>query len=69
VLTFIPNNRTGTIFAYGQTNSGKTFTMKGSSKNPGMIPLAIQDVFSYIKQVLSNEKLTVDHMQHDACTT
>lgn len=41
----------GTIFAYGQTNSGKTYTMKGSSKNPGMIPLAIQDVFSYIKQV------------------
>lgn len=47
----------GTIFAYGQTNSGKTYTMKGSSKNPGMIPLAIQDVFSYIKQTPEREFL------------
>ena len=44
-------NDTGTIFAYGQTNAGKTYTMKGSKQNPGVIPLAIQDIFSYIKQV------------------
>jgi centromeric protein E len=52
LLTLSLSPLVGTIFAYGQTNSGKTYTMKGSSKNPGMIPLAIQDVFSYIKQVL-----------------
>uniref|UniRef100_A0A3B5KZA2 Kinesin motor domain-containing protein n=1 Tax=Xiphophorus couchianus TaxID=32473 RepID=A0A3B5KZA2_9TELE len=29
----------GTIFAYGQTSSGKTFTMMGSDRNRGVIPL------------------------------
>lgn len=33
------------IFAYGQTGSGKTFTMEGSRDAPGMIPLAVQQIF------------------------
>lgn len=33
------------IFAYGQTGSGKTFTMEGRPDAPGMIPLAVQQVF------------------------
>jgi centromeric protein E len=41
----------GTIFAYGQTSSGKTFTMKGSHEYPGIIPLAIQDIFKFIENV------------------
>lgn len=41
----------GTIFAYGQTSSGKTFTMMGSEHNPGVIPLAMADVFETIKHV------------------
>lgn len=41
----------GTIFAYGQTSSGKTFTMKGNHQYPGIIPLAIQDIFKYIENV------------------
>lgn len=41
----------GTIFAYGQTSSGKTFTMMGSEHNPGVIPLAMADVFKTIKNV------------------
>lgn len=38
----------GTIFAYGQTSSGKTHTMQGDSTHPGVIPLAIKDVFDNI---------------------
>ncbi|OAE29967.1 hypothetical protein AXG93_669s1160 [Marchantia polymorpha subsp. ruderalis] len=41
----------GTIFAYGQTSSGKTYTMRGSQAEPGIIPLAIQDVFRNIEEV------------------
>ncbi|CAJ1972094.1 unnamed protein product, partial [Sphenostylis stenocarpa] len=33
----------GTVFAYGQTNSGKTYTMRGSEAEPGVIPLSIHD--------------------------
>jgi centromeric protein E len=39
------------MFAYGQTSTGKTYTMMGTADNPGIIPFAIQDVFNYIKQV------------------
>ncbi|KAJ3359135.1 hypothetical protein GGF32_009582 [Allomyces javanicus] len=39
----------GTVFAYGQTASGKTYTMMGTDREPGVIPLAIHDVFQYIK--------------------
>lgn len=38
----------GTIFAYGQTGSGKTFTILGTPDNPGVLMLAINDIFSQI---------------------
>lgn len=41
----------GTIFAYGQTSSGKTHTMTGNSDDPGIIPLAIMGMFQYIENV------------------
>ena len=43
----------GTVFAYGQTSSGKTHTMMGTNDNPGVIPLAVQDIFSYVRKVRS----------------
>lgn len=36
----------GYIFAYGQTSSGKTHTMLGTPECPGIIPLAMHDIFS-----------------------
>jgi centromeric protein E len=44
---------TGTVFAYGQTNSGKTYTMRGSANEPGIIPLAVHDLFQRIEEVNS----------------
>ena len=41
----------GTVFAYGQTSSGKTFTMMGTEAQPGVIPLAVQEIFNYIEEV------------------
>jgi len=38
----------GTIFAYGQTSSGKTHTLMGDAKEPGIIVLAVHDVFEHI---------------------
>ena len=43
-----------TIFAYGQTGTGKTYTMEGFiydylSPNKGLIPRAIEDIFKYIE--------------------
>ncbi|KAI3703509.1 hypothetical protein L1987_73635 [Smallanthus sonchifolius] len=47
----------GTVFAYGQTNSGKTHTMRGSSVEPGVISLAVHDLFDMIQQEIDREFL------------
>ncbi|XP_063823595.1 kinesin-related protein 4-like [Ostrinia nubilalis] len=41
----------GTIFAYGQTSSGKTYTMTGTEDSPGIIPLAVFNLFEIIKNI------------------
>ena len=41
----------GTIFAYGQTSSGKTYTMEGVMDDPhlqGIIPRIVHDMFNLI---------------------
>ncbi|CAN4116971.1 unnamed protein product [Withania somnifera] len=35
-----------TIFAYGATGSGKTYTMQGTQNLPGLMPLAMSSIFS-----------------------
>ncbi|KAJ1271064.1 hypothetical protein BS78_06G100400 [Paspalum vaginatum] len=47
----------GTVFAYGVTSSGKTHTMHGEQKSPGIIPLAVKDVFSIIQDTPGREFL------------
>jgi len=44
----------GTVFAYGQTSSGKTHTMMGGESDAGVIPLSITRIFEYIQEVRSN---------------
>ncbi|XP_055858961.1 kinesin-related protein 4 isoform X2 [Episyrphus balteatus] len=39
----------GTIFAYGQTSSGKTYTMMGDEQNPGVMVLAAKKIFREIE--------------------
>jgi len=45
------------IFAYGQTASGKTYTLSGSEEEPGIIPRAMRDVFGFIRQNPTREYL------------
>ncbi|GJJ72579.1 centromeric protein E [Entomortierella parvispora] len=47
----------GTVFAYGQTSSGKTYTMSGTEDQPGITPRAVEDVFKYIRQNSDREFL------------
>ena len=47
----------GTVFAYGMTGTGKTFSMQGTATSPGVIPLAITDIFSYIRETPNREFL------------
>lgn len=47
----------GTVFAYGMTGTGKTFSMQGTTTSLGVIPLAIADIFSYIREKPQREFL------------
>ncbi|GES75817.1 P-loop containing nucleoside triphosphate hydrolase protein [Rhizophagus clarus] len=54
----------GTVFAYGQTSSGKTFTMTGTNSYPGVIPQAVDCVFDYIRECQEKEfLLRVSYME------
>jgi centromeric protein E len=47
----------GTVFAYGMTGTGKTFSMQGTAGSLGIIPLAIADIFSFIRETPHREFL------------
>ena len=47
----------GTVFAYGMTGTGKTFSMQGTASSPGVIPMAITDIFSFIRETPQREFL------------
>ncbi|PIA53161.1 hypothetical protein AQUCO_00900041v1 [Aquilegia coerulea] len=57
VVTGAMEGINGTIFAYGVTSSGKTHTMHGDQRSPGIIPLAVKDAFSIIQETPSREFL------------
>ena len=42
--------RNGTVFCYGATGAGKTYTMLGTMESPGVMVLAIKDLFSKVRQ-------------------
>ncbi|KAF8082413.1 hypothetical protein N665_0827s0016 [Sinapis alba] len=45
------------IFAYGQTGTGKTFTMEGLPESPGIVPKAIKGLFKQVQE--SNHKFVI----------
>lgn len=57
IVIDVLNGYNGTIFAYGQTSSGKTHTMEGVIGDPtlqGIIPRIIQDIFNHIYNMDEN---------------
>jgi hypothetical protein len=60
----VVNGFNSTVFAYGQTSSGKTHTMKGTPGEPGIIPLAVREVFQLIAACQDREfLLRVSYME------
>ena len=49
----------GTIFAYGQTGTGKTYTMEGltTDGNQGVIPRSFDHIFNHIAQSCDRQYL------------
>ncbi|XP_062541195.1 LOW QUALITY PROTEIN: uncharacterized protein LOC134209220 [Armigeres subalbatus] len=51
------NGINGTIFAYGQTSSGKTYTMMGEGQEPGVVPLAAGEIFKEMENIKDRQFL------------
>ncbi|UYV76394.1 hypothetical protein LAZ67_14000274 [Cordylochernes scorpioides] len=47
------NGFNGTVFAYGATGSGKTYTMVGTEKEPGIMVRALRDIFGIVSSLNS----------------
>ena len=43
------------IMAYGQTSSGKTYTMIGNEENPGLYFFVIEEIFKILKNLKDNK--------------
>ncbi|KAL1197321.1 Kinesin-like protein KIN-8A [Cardamine amara subsp. amara] len=52
--------RNGSVFCYGATGAGKTYTMLGTVENPGVMVLAIKDLFAKVRQ----RSLDGNHVVH-----
>ena len=60
IVDSVLSGKNGTIFTYGQTSSGKTFTMQGTGddSNVGIIQLAARDIFRSIEEDSSENSST-----------
>ncbi|ORX77542.1 kinesin-domain-containing protein, partial [Basidiobolus meristosporus CBS 931.73] len=45
------------IFAYGVSNSGKTYTIQGSREHPGLLPRSLELILNSIQENQSNDQL------------
>jgi len=50
LITSVVKGYNATVFAYGTTGSGKTYTMTGLTHQPGIMYLILEDMFSKILQ-------------------
>ncbi|KAL8130274.1 hypothetical protein V2J09_019429 [Rumex salicifolius] len=50
LVAAVLEGRNGSVFCYGATGAGKTYTMLGTVENPGVMVLAMKDLFTKIRQ-------------------
>ena len=51
------------VLAYGQTSSGKTYTMKGDGEREGIIPQVIQKLFKSIDEGKLTAQISISYME------
>ncbi|KDP35632.1 hypothetical protein JCGZ_09070 [Jatropha curcas] len=56
-----------TVFAYGATGSGKTFTMQGTDKLPGLMPQAMSTILSTCESRGSKVEISYYEVYLDRC--
>ena len=51
----VVNGYNATVFAYGATGAGKTYTMLGNDNNPGIMPLTLKELFNKVNSFNDRE--------------
>ena len=62
IMTSLIEGFNGSILMYGQTTSGKTFTMLGTPNSPGILPCSLNDIFISINKkadILDNYMINI----------
>ena len=59
ILEGVVEGFNGTIFAYGSTGAGKTYTMLGETQNPGLMLLTFNYLFSLIEELSETREFNV----------
>ncbi|KAF5737166.1 kinesin-like protein KIF22 isoform X2 [Tripterygium wilfordii] len=70
VSPFIPGIFSGcnaTVFAYGATGSGKTYTMQGNDDRPGLMRLAMSTILSLCQIMGSTAEISYFEIYMDRC--
>ena len=49
----------GTVFAYGQTTSGKTHTMLGTNFDQGILSHSIKNIFQFVEDSQDDRDITI----------
>eukprot|EP01083_Nonionella_stella_P287816 979805_1 len=63
LINGVVNGYNSTIFAYGATGAGKTYTMTGTTKNPGLMVLTLQDLFGIINTKQSEYCISISYLE------
>ncbi|KAG5022523.1 hypothetical protein JHK82_018432 [Glycine max] len=56
-----------TVFAYGATGSGKTYTMQGTEEQPGLMPLAMSAILSICQSTGCTAQISYYEVYMDRC--
>ncbi|XP_058761139.1 kinesin-like protein KIN-10B isoform X2 [Vicia villosa] len=67
MMPHIFNGCNATVFAYGATGSGKTYTMQGTEEHPGLIPLAMSNIIYMCQSTGSTAHLSFYEVYMDRC--
>lgn len=59
IISGVVQGLNATVFAYGSTGSGKTYTMVGSQHDPGLMVLSLHTIFDLIKREKGSDEFEV----------
>ncbi|XVE83000.1 hypothetical protein DITRI_Ditri16bG0051200 [Diplodiscus trichospermus] len=59
IISGVVQGLNATVFAYGSTGSGKTYTMVGTQRDPGLMVLSLHTIFDLIKRDRSSDEFEV----------